>query len=615
MKREVKFSLVFRDMWQSAGKYQPRVDQLVKVAPAIIKMGCFDRVETNGGGFEQVNLLYGENPNKSVRQWTKPFHEAGIQTHMLDRALNGLRMSPCPKDLRKLFYKVKKAQGTDITRIFCGLNDPRNVIPSIQYAKEAGMIAQASLCITHSPIHTVEYYVNLAKTFIEAGADEICLKDMAGIGRPVSLGKIVEGIKAYKKDIVIQYHSHAGPGFCMASILEVAKAGCDYIDTSMSPLAWGTGHADIIAVQEMLKDAGFQVKEINMEAYMETRTLIQEMYDDFLGYYIPKLNHINNSLLVKPGLPGGMMGSLMTDLEDNLKSLNKWKVKNGQPELTTDQLLVKLFDEVAYVWPKVGYPCLVTPFSQYVKNLALMNVIQMEKGKARWSMIADNIWDMILGKSGRLPGEVAPELVEMAKEQGRVFETEDPQSYYPDDLDTYRQKMQEKGWELGEDDEELFEYSMHPSQYEAYKSGKAKADFEADLAERKAKANGAGAAELPKSIKVSVNGQTYEVNIAYGNEAPAATTASTASAAPVAAGEGEDILAPLEGKFYRVKDSQETPKQIGEEVKAGDVIGYIEAMISYNAIRADFDGVLTAILVNSGDAVEEDDPIIKIARR
>ena len=615
MKREGKFSLVFRDMWQSAGKYQPRVDQLVKVAPAIIKMGCFDRVETNGGGFEQVNLLYGENPNKSVRQWTKPFHEAGIQTHMLDRALNGLRMSPCPKDLRKLFYKVKKAQGTDITRIFCGLNDPRNVIPSIQYAKEAGMIAQASLCITHSPIHTVEYYVNLAKTFIEAGADEICLKDMAGIGRPVSLGKIVEGIKAYKKDIVIQYHSHAGPGFCMASILEVAKAGCDYIDTSMSPLAWGTGHADIIAVQEMLKDAGFQVKEINMEAYMETRTLIQEMYDDFLGYYIPKLNHINNSLLVKPGLPGGMMGSLMTDLEDNLKSLNKWKVKNGQPELTTDQLLVKLFDEVAYVWPKVGYPCLVTPFSQYVKNLSLMNVIQMEKGKARWSMIADNIWDMILGKSGRLPGEVAPELVEMAKEQGRVFETEDPQSYYPDDLDTYRQKMQEKGWELGEDDEELFEYSMHPSQYEAYKSGKAKADFEADLAERKAKANGAGAAELPKSIKVSVNGQTYEVNIAYGNEAPAATTASTASAAPVAAGEGEDILAPLEGKFYRVKDSQETPKQIGEEVKTGDVIGYIEAMKTYNAIRADFDGVLTAILVNSGEAVEEDDPIIKIARK
>ena len=103
MAKEVKFSLVFRDMWQAAGKYVPRVDQLVKVAPAIIKMGCFDRVETNGGGFEQVNLLFGENPNKAVREWTKPFHEAGIQTHMLDRALNGLRMSPVPADVRKLF--------------------------------------------------------------------------------------------------------------------------------------------------------------------------------------------------------------------------------------------------------------------------------------------------------------------------------------------------------------------------------------------------------------------------------------------------------------------------------------------------------------------------------
>ncbi|MBP5381510.1 MAG: oxaloacetate decarboxylase [Bacteroidaceae bacterium] len=613
--KEVKLSLVFRDMWQSAGKYQPRVDQLVKVAPAIIRMGCFDRVETNGGGFEQVNLLYGENPNKSVREWTKPFHEAGIQTHMLDRALNGLRMSPCPKDLRKLFYKVKKAQGTDITRIFCGLNDPRNVIPSIGYAKEAGMIAQAALCITHSPIHTVEYYVDLAKQFIDAGADEICLKDMAGIGRPVTLGKIVAGIKAYKKDIVIQYHSHSGPGFCMASILEVAEAGCDYIDVGMSPLSWGTGHADVIAVQEMLKDAGFKVKDINMEAYMEVRTQIREMMDDFLGYYIPKLNHVNNSLLVKPGLPGGMMGSLMTDLEDNLKSLNKWKVKNGQPEMTTDQLLVKLFDEVAYVWPKVGYPCLVTPFSQYVKNLALMNVIQMEKGKERWSMIADNIWDMILGKSGQLPGPVAEELVNLAKEQGREFETNDPQSYYPDDLEDYKKKMEEKGWELGEDNEELFEYSMHPSQYEAYKSGKAKADFEADLAERKANIHPATSEDeqnMPKQITVNVNGQNYQVSIAYGAEAPAQTAENTAT---VPAGEGEDILAPLEGKFYRVKDSQEQPKQIGEEVKAGDVLGYIEAMKTYNAIRADFDGVLTAILVQSGESVEEDDPILKVARK
>ncbi len=242
MEREIKFSLVFRDMWTV--KNVPRVDQLVRVAPAIIEMGLFARVETNGGGFEQVNLLFGENPNKAVREWTKPFHEAGIQTHMLDRALNGLRMSPVPADVRKLFYKVKKAQGTDITRTFCGLNDVRNIYPFYRYTlKEAGMISQCSLCITHSPIHTVESYTNMAIQLIEAlVADEICIKDMAGIGRPVFIGS--DRLLISRPDIQkypIQYHSHAGPGFNMASILEVCQAGCDYIDVGMEPLSWGTG--------------------------------------------------------------------------------------------------------------------------------------------------------------------------------------------------------------------------------------------------------------------------------------------------------------------------------------------------------------------------------------
>ena len=597
-------------MWQSAGKYQPRVDQLVKVAPAIIRMGCFDRVETNGGGFEQVNLLYGENPNIAVRQWTKPFHEAGIQTHMLDRGLNAVRMSPCSKDLRQLFYKVKKAQGTDITRIFDGLNDPRNVIPSIGYAKAAGMIAQASLCLTHSPIHTAEYFIGLAKQFIEAGADEICLKDMAGIGRPVTLGKIVKGIKDAYPDIPVQYHTHSGPGFSMASILEVCQNGCDYVDTAMSPLSWGTGHPDVIAVQEMLRDAGFAVKDINMDAYMEARRLIQEMLDDFLGYYCPSYNRMDNSLLIKPGLPGGMMGSLMTDLEDNLASLNKWKVKNGQSELTTDQLMVKLFDEVAYVWPKVGYPPLVTPFSQYVKNLALFNVISLEKGKQRWEIFPDTVWDMVLGKTGRLPGPVDDEIKALAASQGREFTDADPQGNYPDCLDDYRKQMDEKGWAYGEDDEELFEFAMHPQQYESFRNGKAKADFEADLAKRKA-AQDAPAA-LPSVITVRLNGVDYKLDVAYGDAAPAASAAPSQAAVPQ--GAGEELTAPLSGKFFLTKDTQETPKKVGDAFKKGETLCYIEAMKVQNAVAADFDGVVTAILKSNGESVDEDEVILKVSR-
>lgn len=616
MEREVKFSLVFRDMWQSAGKYVPRVDQLVKVAPAIIEMGCFARVETNGGGFEQVNLLFGENPNNAVRQWTKPFHEAGIQTHMLDRALNGLRMSPVPADVRKLFYKVKKAQGTDITRTFCGLNDVRNIIPSIKYAHEAGMISQCSLCITYSPIHTVEYYLNIAKQLIGAGADEICIKDMAGIGRPVFLGKLVAGIKKIK-NIPIQYHSHAGPGFNMASILEVCNAGCDYIDVGMDPLSWGTGHADIISVQAMLKDAGFKVAEINMSAYMKVRSMIQEFMDDFLGLYISPRNRLMNSLLIGPGLPGGMMGSLMADLDSNLESINKYKAKRNQPFMTQDELLIKLFDEVAYVWPRVGYPCLVTPFSQYVKNLAMMNVIQMEKGKERWGIIADNIWDMILGKAGKLPGELAPEIVEKAEREGRKFFTGNPQDNFPDQLEKYRQMMWEKKWETGQDDEELFEYAMHPEQYEAYKSGKAKADFLEDVKKRREVKEEVHMANEPtKVLTVDVNGQPYRVTVAFGDVNPAtlnaAQGATPAAAAPAAGGEGKDVLSPLEGKFFLVKQAGDPAVKVGQKVNQGDVLCYVEAMKTFNAIRAEFSGTVTAICVNSGDAVSEDDVLMKI---
>ena len=486
--KEIKLSLVFRDMWQSAGKYQPRVDQLVKVAPAIIRMGCFDRVETNGGGFEQVNLLFGENPNIAVREWTKPFHEAGIQTHMLDRALNALRMSPCSKDLRKLFYKVKKAQGTDITRIFCGLNDERNVIPSITYAHEAGMIAQAALCITHSPIHTVDYYVELAKKYIEAGADEICLKDMAGIGRPASLAQIVAGIKKYKKDIIIQYHSHAGPGFNMASILEVCKAGCDYVDVGMSPLSWGTGHADVIAVIEMLKDAGFKVKDINMKAYMEARSLTQSFIDDVLGYWIDPKNALMTSLLVGCGLPGGMMGSLMADLKGMHAAINMNLAKRGEHQYTEDELLVELFNEVQRIWPMLGTPCLVTPFSQYVKNAALMNLYSRSMGEAPFTRMDPAMWGMILGKSGKLPGKLAPEIIKLAEEKGFEFYTGDPQALYPNQLPHYIEEMEKLGWDRGQDDEELFEFAMHEKQYREYKSGQAKEQFNKDLLERMEKA-------------------------------------------------------------------------------------------------------------------------------
>ncbi|KGN71704.1 oxaloacetate decarboxylase [Porphyromonas sp. COT-239 OH1446] len=578
--KEIKFSLIYRDMWQSSGKYQPRKDQLERIAPVIVEMGCFARVETNGGAFEQVNLLYGENPNKAVRAFTKPLNEAGIQTHMLDRGLNGLRMYPVPADVRRLMYKVKKAQGVDITRIFDGLNDARNVIPSIKYALEAGMIPQATLCITHSPVHTVEYYATLADQFIAAGAPEICLKDMAGVGRPVFLGRLVKAIKDKHPEVIIEYHGHSGPGFSVASMLEVCKNGADIIDVAMEPISWGKIHPDVITIREMLHDAGFKVPEINMDAYMRARSLTQEFIDDFLGYFMTESNKLMTSLLVGCGLPGGMMGSMMADLKGVHAGINMYLRSKGEAELSVDDLLVKLFNEVEYVWPRLGYPPLVTPFSQYVKNVALMNVYNMVTGKGRWQAIDNNTWGMILGKSGRLPGALDPEIIALAKEKGLEFTDEDPQGNYPDALDEYRKEMDENGWEYGEDDEELFELAMHDRQYRDYKSGVAKQRFQEDL---------------DKARTESLVKQGY-------NEADALKIKRQGTEPIVAAATGS-LIWEVDPTDYS------TAPAIGTAIKTGEPLCYIQTVAGYiEPVISNFTGRLTEVLAQ-GATVRKGEPL------
>ena len=575
-------------MFQSSGKFQPRKDQLVKVAPAIIDMGCFSRVETNGGAFEQVNLLYGENPNHAVRAFTAPFHKVGIKTHMLDRGLNALRMYPVPADVRKLMYKVKHAQGTDITRIFCGLNDVRNIIPSIQYAKEGGMTPQATLCITTSPIHTAEYYSNIADQLIAAGAEEICLKDMAGIGQPAMLGKLTAMIKKNHPNIIIQYHGHSGPGLSMASILEVCRNGADVIDTAVEPLSWGKVHPDIISVQSMLKNYGFEVADINMDAYMEVRKLTQEFIDDFLGYFMNPANKLMSSLLLGCGLPGGMMGSMMADLKGVMSAINNTRQSKGERPYSEDELLVRLFNEVAYVWPRVGYPPLVTPFSQYVKNIALMNLLTLEKGQPRFTMMDENMWGMILGRSGRLPGKVDEELVKLAALKGKEFTDADPQSYYPDALPQYEEMMKKEGWDEGPDREELFELAMHESQYRDYRSGLAKRRFEEDL-EKARQAKGA-----------------------QGLSDEQITLKRREQADPIVAQESGRILWEVQAADEAVKALE---PYIGQTFKDGDVFCTIETSNGrLLSVPADMGGRIVEICAKQGDTVRRGDVIAYIRR-
>jgi pyruvate carboxylase subunit B len=368
-------------------------------------------------------------------------------------------------------------------------------------------------------------------------------------------------------------------------MLEVARAGADYIDVAMEPLSWGKIHPDVITIQAMMKDAGFLVKDINMDAYMEARRLTQTFIDDYLGYFIEPTNYQCSSLLVGCGLPGGMMGSMMADLKGFHGAINMSLRNQGKKEVTLNELAVMLFQEVEYVWPRLGYPPLVTPFSQYVKNTALMNLMHTLKGEPRWKTIDKDTMNMILGKTGKLPGELAPEIVQIVKEKGLEFYTGNPQDEFPNELPKFEQMMKEEGWDRGQDDEELFEFAMHERQYRDYKSGIAKKRFETDLEAAKAKAGAPiivtrPVVEMPK----------FDID---------ALVAKFPNAKP--------IQSPVKGKVlwqYDVADVSTAPN-IGSEFKQDKPVCYVEAYFGPMEVPAPVTGRIVAITAKQGDNVEK----------
>jgi pyruvate carboxylase subunit B len=345
-------------------------------------------------------------------------------------------------------------------------------------------------------------------------------------------------------------------------------------------LSWGMVHPDIIALREMFDDAGFDVPKINMKAYMEARSLTQEFIDDFLGYFIEPKNRFMSSLLVGCGLPGGMMGSMMADLKGVHDGINRHLRETGKPELTQDDMLVKLFEEVEYVWPKLGYPPLVTPFSQYVKNVALLNVLQLVKGHERYSMIDNNTWDMILGKAGLLPGPLAPEIIELAAKQDKQFFTGTPQENYPDELDKYRKEMAENNWDAGQDEEELFELAMHDRQYRDYKSGVAKKRFGEELLKAKQASINKDAGEMQAVVKSHTN--------------------------------LKDIKAAQKGRVYYNFGFYEVPIKVGDVVKIGQRLGYTEWMLVYYEILSDVEGVVAEVCFQNGNYVKQGEVVLRI---
>ncbi len=391
-----------RDGQQSLLATRMTTDEILRVAPVLDEVGFYAMEVWGGATFDAPLRYLEENPWERLDAIRKALKNTRIQ--MLLRGQNLVGYRHYADDVVELFIKTVKKHGMDIIRIFDALNDVRNMKKAIEISLEENMHVQVALSYTISPVHTIEYYVSLAKKVEKMGVHSIAIKDMAGIMLPSSGIKLIEAIKDAVR-IPVELHTHSTAGVGPTLLYEVASRGIvDIVDTGVSPLAMGTAQPAIQTLYYTLKDRGIDLN-IDIDKIHEAAKIIKGIVDD---HKPPAKVYMMDPAVLKHQVPGGMLSNLLAQL----------RAMNAEDKL--DEVL----EEIPRVRKDLGYPPLVTPMSQIVGTQAVLNVL---KGR-RYAMLTKELENYIRGLYGLPPAPIHPHLVEM------VLGDEKPIDVRPADL-------------------------------------------------------------------------------------------------------------------------------------------------------------------------------------
>lgn len=376
-----------RDGHQSLFATRMNTEEVVDLCKIYDRAG-YHAIEVWGGAtFDACMRFLNEDPWERLRAVRAVCKNTKLQ--MLFRGQNILGYRHYSDDVVDMFCKKSIENGIDIIRVFDALNDIRNLSQAVTSTKKYGGECQIALSYTTSPVHTIDYYVSLAKEVEKLGADSLCIKDMAGVLLPEDATKLV---KAIKKEISIplELHSHCTAGVCEMTYMAAINAGVDIVDTSMSPLSNGTAQPSTQALANALKGTEYDPK-LNMDVLHEAEPIVTNIVNKYVGNGLlnPKSFQINPNILTYQ-VPGGMLSNMIKQL--------------------TDQGAMDRYEEVLREIPKVrkdlGYPPLVTPMSQMVGTQAVLNILAGE----RYKMCAKEIKDYLHGLYGKAPAEVNEEV-------------------------------------------------------------------------------------------------------------------------------------------------------------------------------------------------------------
>ena len=372
-----------RDGHQSLFATRMSTEEVVSLCRIYDNVG-YHAIEVWGGAtFDACMRFLNEDPWERLRAVKAVCRKTKLQ--MLFRGQNILGYRHYSDDVVDMFCKKSIENGIDIIRVFDALNDIRNLEMAVKATKKYGGECQIALSYTTSPVHTIDYYVSLAREIEKLGADSICIKDMAGVLTPEDATKLVTALKKEVR-LPLELHSHCTAGVCEMTYMAAIRAGVDIVDTSMSPLSNGTAQPSTQALNTALKGTEYDPK-LNLKAIHEAEPIVTRIVDKYLknGTLNPKSFEINPNIL-KYQVPGGMLSNLISQL-------------TGQDAMDKYE---EVLQEIPSVRKDLGYPPLVTPMSQMVGTQAVLNILNGE----RYKVVAKEVKDYLHGRYGKTPAPV-----------------------------------------------------------------------------------------------------------------------------------------------------------------------------------------------------------------
>lgn len=589
--------VVLRDAHQSLFATRLRLDDMLPIAEKLDKVGYWSLETWGGATFDACIRYLGEDPWERIRALKEAM--PNTPQAMLLRGQNLLGYRHYADDVVDKFVERAKTNGVDVFRVFDAMNDPRNLERAIKAVRQVGGHAQGTISYTVSPVHTLDSWVDLAKTIAAMGADSLAIKDMAGLLTPYTAYDLVSRLKK-ELSIPVHLHCHATTGLSTSTILKAVEAGVDNVDTAISSMSMTYGHSPTESVVAMLKDTDRDTG-LDLELLEDIAGYFREVrkkYASFEG----SLRGIDSRILVAQ-VPGGML----TNMESQLK-------EQGAGDKLDDVL-----SEIPRVREDLGFIPLVTPTSQIVGTQAVMNVMMGE----RYKSISKEVQALLKGEYGSAPAPFNAEL------QKRVLEGGEPITCRPADnlspeMDKLAAELKEKASadsiRLAEGEREVDDvltYALFPQIGLKFLKNRDNKDAfepapEAPQAAAPAKTETASAIAPtssggPETYTVKLNGKAYVVEVSEGGEIgdiQEQPAAQSEAAAP--APSGESIDAPLAGNIFKVN------VRPGDQVAEGDVVIILEAMKMETEVRASSAGTVSKVNVSEGDSVAVGDALIEL---